>query len=122
MSMTTEEKEALFTEFETRLKNRKQGYASGYETVHNMEQSKDHFWTKYNSMTKNYAFDIWSPKGIVSSDWDMIRRLVCHATGVSIVREIPPEKLKDANELAIKLIDLLFDYNEKILNEGDGAV
>lgn len=118
MSMTMEEKEALFTEFEARLKEKKQGYASGYETMHNMEQAKDHFWTKYNNMTKSHVFDIWSRKGIMSADWDMIRRLVCHATGVSIVREISPEKLGDANELAIKLIDLLFDYNEQILDGG----
>lgn len=122
MSITTEEKEALFAEFKARLENQKQGYASGYETVHNMEQSKDYFWAKYDSMTKNHAFDIWSPKGIMSYDWDMIRKLVCHATGVSIVKQIQPDKLKDVNDLAMKIIDLLFDYNEKILNELEGAV
>lgn len=122
MSMTAEEKEALFAEFESRLKERKQGYTSGYETIHNMEQAKDHFWARYKNATKKREHAIWSGKIVSNADWDMIRKLVCHANGVSIVREISPEKLSDANELAIKILDLLFDYNEQILDEEDGAV
>ncbi len=122
MSITAEEKEALFAEFEAIMLKKKQGYASGYETTHNMENAKDYFWTMYHNAKKNREFNIWSNKVISSADWDMVRKLVCHANGVSIVRSIPPEKLSDANELAMKLLELLFDYNERILDEGNGAV
>lgn len=129
MSITADEKEALFAEFELRFKERKQGYASSYETIHNMEQAKDYFWTRYNNITKKYEnvikkynYPIQSRKTVRNADWVMIRKLVCHANGVSIVREISPEKLTDANELAIRILELLFDYNEHILDEEDGAV
>lgn len=117
--MTIEEKESLFAEFEERLskKKKKQGYASGYETLHNLKPACEYFWDKYNDMTKKYPFDIWSPNGIPSGDWDMIRKLICHAYGVSIVRDIPSDKLDEANEQAKRMIDMLFCINEKELNE-----
>lgn len=117
--MTNEEKEALFAEFEERLssKKKKQGYASGYETLHNMKPGCDYFWKSYHDMTDSYEFDIWSPNGIHSGDWDMIRKLICHAFGVSIVKDIPTEKLKEANDLAMYITNLLFATNREILDE-----
>lgn len=117
--MTKEEKEALFAEFEERIssKKKKQGYASGYETMNNLKPACDYFWMNYHNVTNSYEFDIWSPYGIPGSDWDMIRKLVCHAYGVSIVRDIPSEKLDYANKLAKQIIDMLFAININELNE-----
>ena len=117
--MTKEEKEALFAEFEERIasKKKKQGYASGYETMNNLKPACDYFWARYHNITDSYVFDIWSPYGIPSGDWDMIRKLVCHAYGVSIVKDIPSEKLDDANKLAKQIIDMLFAVNINDLNE-----
>lgn len=118
MSITQEEKEQLFEEFKERLKNeQKQGYASGYETYHNLEKAKDYFWEKYRHMTDKHSCERWLSLGISSGDWDFIRKLICHANGTGIVRDISPDKLDESNELAIRIIDLLFDYNEQILNE-----
>lgn len=115
MAITKEEKAALFEEFKAQL--HAQGYASGYATMHNMERAKDHFWDRFYAMHEKHSFDIWSPNGIASVDWDLIRKLVCHANGVSIVKDIPPEKLDAANDLAIQILDLVFDYNDQVLKD-----
>jgi hypothetical protein len=119
MSITNEEKEMLFKEFEARLNKTKkpQGYASGYATIHNLEPAKNYFWSKYDQMTEKFKFDIWSPYGIMSSDWDKIRILVCHIFGVSVVKEIPSDKLNEANNIAKQMIDVMFDENYKTLKE-----
>lgn len=118
--MTNEEKEALFAEFEERMykTKKKQGYASAYETMNNLKPAYMYFRKRYQDVMEDYEFDIWSPYGMqYSSDWDMIRKLVCHAYGVCIVKNIPSEKLDEANQLAKSIIDLLFDINRKELNE-----
>lgn len=113
MELTNEEKEALFEEFKSRMKKR--GSDSCWETFHNMEQSKDYFWDRYHQMTKNYSFENWSSSGIYGNDWDMIRKLVLHANGVCLVKHLPEDKINSANELAMKISKLLFDYNNDIL-------
>lgn len=115
--ISNKEKELLFEEFKNRMEKERQGYASGYETLHNLEPAKDYFWDAYHQMTKSYMFDVWSPKGMNGSDWDLIRKLVCHANGVSIVKGIPSDRLNESNELAKQIVDLLFNYNKKILEE-----
>lgn len=119
MKITDEEKTLLFEEFKARLEAEKKGfgYASGYATLHNMERAKDYFWDKYHTMTKEFEFDNWSQKGMFSEDWNLIRKLVCHAYGVSIVKHIPADKLEEANNLAIKMIDMLFERNHEILRD-----
>lgn len=51
MNITKEEKDALFKEFEAKLESdgklkKKQGYASGYATVHNLERAQSYFRSK----------------------------------------------------------------------------
>lgn len=115
MNLTDEEIESMYLEFKRRMTNEKLGYASCYKTLHNMEPAKDYFWSRYHQMTNDYGFDNWSTRGIISRDWDLVRRLVCHAYGVTIVKEIPEEELVEANNLAIEIINSLFTVNSKIL-------
>lgn len=121
MSITNEEKEALFKEFEARMAEKKtvekQGYASGYNTIHNLEPAKDYFKKKFDQMHKDFNFSVWTYHGLTWSDWDKIRMLVCHTFGVSLVRDIPEEQLKTANDLGKKLIDVLFEQNYITLNK-----
>ena len=68
-------------------------------------------------MSDKYKYEIWSSLGINSSDWDKIRMLVCHAFGVSIVKDLIEEDIPKANAFVIKMIDLLFEQNDKILTD-----
>lgn len=121
MSITNEEKEALFKEFEARLAEKKtvekQGYASGYNTIHNLEPAKDYFKAKFEQMHKDFDFNVWTYYGLSWSDWDKIRMLVCHTFGTSLVRNIPEEQLEAANNLGRTLIDVLFEQNYKTLKK-----
>ena len=121
MSITNEEKEVLFKEFEARLAEKKtvqpRGYASGYNTIHNLEPAKDYFKEKFEQMHKDFDFSIWTNHGLQWSDWDKIRMLVCHTFGVSLVRNLPVNQLEAANNLAKTLIDLMFTQNYETLNK-----
>lgn len=123
MSITIEEKEALFKEFEARLadkqvkERKKQGYASGYATLHNLEPAKDYFKKRFDQMHSDFAFDIWTYHGLMWSDWDKIRMLVSHTYGISLVKNIPEDRLEAANNLAIAMIDLIFEQNYETLNK-----
>lgn len=120
MSITIEEKEELFKEFEARLQleckiKKKQGYASGYETIHNLERAHGYFRSKYYQMVERNPFEVWGRHGVPYADWDKIRIMVCHAFGVNIVKHLPEDKIEAANDLAISVIDLIFAQNEKTL-------
>lgn len=123
MSITIEEKEELFKEFEARLaekeanKQKKQGYASGYGTVHNLEPAKDYFKKRFDQMHSDFAFNIWTYHGLMWSDWDKIRMIVSHTYGTSLVKNIPDDQLEAANGLAIAIIDLIFERNYETLNK-----
>lgn len=119
MNMTDQDISRIVDELESRLKAKSQGYSSGHRTMFNMERAKDHFWNRCDDMKKSRTFEIVIRKGLKGSDWDMIRRLVCHAQGVSLVREIPDDKIDAVNDLAIKIVDILFDYNETVLQKED---
>ena len=122
MNITQEEKEALFKEFATKLESegklkKKRGYASGYATIHNLERAQSYFRSRYDQMVESNTFDIWCYNGIPYADWDKIRIMVCHAFGVSIVKDLPENRIKEANDLAISIIDLIFEQNNKTLKE-----
>ena len=119
MSITNEEKEQLFEEFEQRLglKKKKQGYATCKETITNLKPAHDYFWNMYYKMRSEFPFELTCYHGMQGSDWDLIRKLTCRAYGYSIVKDIPPEVLDEANSLAITIIDLLYDRNYKHLKQ-----
>lgn len=122
MSITIEEKEELFKEFEARLIEKSkvnykpQGYASGYNTIHNLEPAKDYFKQKFDQMHNDFDFSIWTYHGIQWSDWDKIRMLICHTFGTGLVKDLPMDQLEAANNLAKTLIDLVFTQNYETLN------
>ena len=121
MSITNEEKELLFKEFVERINNGKkpQGYASCAETLFNLKPAYNHFKDRFEALHKLVDDFEWNCQflKVTYSDWDKIRIMVCHAFGVTIVKNIPEEKLPEANELAIKITDALFDINEKSFEE-----
>jgi hypothetical protein len=116
--MTNEEKEILYQEFVRRFKKEPKEQSSGYKTMNNMKPAHDYYWDRYNNLHEQHKFEgDWMTKIIPGMDWDFVRKLVCHAYGISLVKDIPDEKLDAANALGQKIAELLFDANEQTMKE-----
>ena len=54
---------------------------------------------------------------LISYGWDNIRHLICWTYGVNVIKDLPDDKQDEINDLAIKIIDLIFDQYSKLWEE-----
>lgn len=107
MSLTYEEKEQLYEEFKERMR------AEQEEKTHNHGAQSLRPALNYfdNEKTKFMNAGIWKP-GLYLG-WELIRKLTCRVCGVKIIKHISDEQRDLANEFAIKVTDLYFEYYKK---------
>ena len=61
-------------------------------------------WTKHNL-------------SLICYGWDNVRHLVCWTYGVNVIQDLPDDKQDEINDLAIHIIDTLFDQYSKLWEE-----
>jgi hypothetical protein len=108
------EKEKLYEDFKERLIN--DGLintkSSSYKNQNNLKPARDHFKFRAEKLRSDFEFSIWSGNGLNWPDWEFIKKLVCHTYSVSSAGGIEDNLLEDANNLAIDIINKIFDVNE----------
>lgn len=121
MSITKNEKEKLYEEFKMRLQEESvssKPTTMAYKNLHNLEIAREHFKTREDKLRDQFDAGLWMYQGLNWPDWNFIVRLVYHAYGVSTAGNILEAHIKDANNLAIKLVDDVFDANILYLEKG----
>ena len=67
------------------------------------KESIDYMSEKYKSRTR-YCCDGWG------STWDHVRKIVQWSYGAMTTKQIPHDKKQEANEMAMKIIDIIYQY------------
>ena len=124
--MNKSEKEELYLEFKERLKTEEIGSSrrikgpDKLKQVHFLDEAKNHFqnWQGklYDLSDKKEDYNDWTNHNLcmISYGWDNVRHLICWSYGVCTVDKLPGDKQKEINELAIKIIDDLFNQYSKL--------
>ena len=68
-------------------------------------ESIDYMRDKF-SMRTRYCSEGWG------STWDHVRKIVQWSFGVFTTKQIPHDKKQKANEMAMKLIDIIYEYGD----------
>ena len=108
MSITLEEKEALYEEFKERMLNER---SSGAKEIRNLGPARDYFNEEKTKLQKEGS---WNPD--LYDGWAFITKLTYRVVGVRYVRDIPDEKLGLANDFAKEVIKLYYEYYKKGLD------
>lgn len=116
MNITELEKEQLYEEFKERMVN--EGViapkSAAWKNQNNLQVAREHFRVRAENLRKLFDHAIWT-EGLNWPEWEFIKKLICHTYCVSSASGIKDDLLEEANNLAIKLIDEVFDVNEKHL-------
>lgn len=54
---------------------------------------------------------------LISYGWDNVRHIVCWSYGVNRIQELPDDKREEINDLAIEIIDIVFNQYSKLWDE-----
>ena len=89
--------------------------SKSWKNNNNLKIARDHFDFRTNDIKRRFKFELWSPYGLNWPEWEFIRKMICHCYGTSTASGISDDLLDEANGLGIRLIDEIFDVNEKTL-------
>lgn len=95
---------------------------SKLKQMHFLERAYKHFRDRQEilyKISKDREWDDWTKHNLclISYGWDNIRNLVCWAYGVNVIQDLPDDKQDEVNDLAIKIIDIVFDQYSKLWEE-----
>jgi len=87
-------------------------YTAAQKRATYLARSRQYFKYKCEKLRENFEFDSWAYQGLNWGDWDnYIVRLICHSLGVCTIDQLHESEIKAANDLAVNIIDLIFETN-----------
>ena len=121
-------KDQIHEELKEGLLGKEKDYAKGQsklKQMHFLERAYKHFRDRQEilykiSVSKEYGD--WTNHNLclISYGWDNIRKLVLWSYGVNQIQYLPDDKQDEINDLAIKIVDSIFDQYSKLW-EDEGA-
>ena len=96
--------------------------AAKLKELHYLERAYKHFRDRQDILYKISMDKEWSDwtnhnLSLISYGWDNVRHLICWTYGVNIIRDLPYDRQDEVNDLAIKIIDVVFDQYSKLWEE-----
>ena len=89
---------------------------------HNLDRTKEYFNARVNIIRACYSHEVHGMGSLNWPHWDKFRVLLCNIYGVSCVDQIPDNLVEDANDLAIDMLQKMFDKNMEILDRKEKSL
>lgn len=124
MELSNEERELLYQEFKRRMNREGNPIGRRALAAQNFSPAFEHFrHTYYKDSPDPYNKIIaWAEPykygghgKYLGLTWDDVRMFVCHVYGFKSPADIPEDKLEEANDLAIHIIDECHEVSNKFL-------